>query len=61
MSSDSFFDLSMIALVSDNNVSGVAVKTGGAWGGFLNVAMDEVETGLKGAWDDAPEVLRGRI
>lgn len=58
MSSVTFFELANILLVSARTESGVAVKLGGACGGFLN-PMAEVLRGLQGA---AAEVtgLKGR-
>ena len=62
MSSVSFLEVANISLVSLINDSGVAVKLGGAWGGFLN--LDEVillvVTGLREPVEDAVG-LKGRI
>ena len=48
ISSVTFFELSSIFFVSSRTDLGVAVKTGGAWGGCLNLsgAMVEVVMGL---------------
>lgn len=50
ISSDKLFDSAMRALVSFKTESGVPIKSGGAWGGRLNVcgAMVEVNRGLCG-------------